>query len=103
MPGRTASTATWVTTSDAYQAKLAPGYPAYTAAAAKWISKQQASGYWANNISAPITAAASQLAYQCAFTQNNFNGAAALSIDLLIVALACAGILIARGRLFQTD
>ena len=44
-----------------------------------------------------------QLAYQYAFTQNNFNGAAAISIDLLIVALACAGILISRGRLFRTD
>lgn len=44
-----------------------------------------------------------QLAYQYAFTQNNFNGAAAISIDLLIVALVCAGILISRGRLFQTD
>ena len=44
-----------------------------------------------------------QLAYQYAFTQNNFNGAAAISIDLLIVALACAGILIGRGRLFRTD
>ena len=53
--------ATWVTTSDAYQVDLAPGYPAYTAAAAKWIAKQQASGYWANNISAPIIAAASQV------------------------------------------
>jgi ABC-type glycerol-3-phosphate transport system substrate-binding protein len=53
--------ATWVTTSDAYQADLAPGYPAYTPAAAKWIAKQQASGYWANNIAAPITAAATQV------------------------------------------
>jgi len=44
-----------------------------------------------------------QLAYQYAFTQNNFNGAAAISIDLLIVALVCAGILISRGRLFRTD
>jgi multiple sugar transport system permease protein len=44
-----------------------------------------------------------QLAYQYAFTQNNFNGAAAISIDLLIVSLACAGVLIARGRLFRTD
>lgn len=44
-----------------------------------------------------------QLAYQYAFTQNNFNGAAAISIDLLIVALVCAGVLISRGRLFRTD
>ena len=45
--------ATWVTTSDAYQVDLAPGYPAYKAAAVKWVAKQQASGYWANNISHP--------------------------------------------------
>ena len=33
---------------------------------------------------------ANQLAYQYAFNQNNFNGAAAISIDLLVVALICA-------------
>jgi maltose-binding protein MalE len=53
--------ATWVTTSDAYQVDLAPGYPAYKAAAVKWVAKQQSSGYWANNISTPIIAAASQV------------------------------------------
>jgi multiple sugar transport system permease protein len=46
---------------------------------------------------------ANQLAYQYAFNQNNFNGAAAISIDLLVVALICATVLIARGRLFKTD
>jgi multiple sugar transport system permease protein len=46
---------------------------------------------------------ANQLAYQYAFNQNNFNGAAAISIDLLVVALICATVLIARGRLFRTD
>jgi multiple sugar transport system permease protein len=44
-----------------------------------------------------------QLAYQYAFTQNDFNGSAALSIDLLIVALLAAGVFVARGRLFETD
>jgi multiple sugar transport system permease protein len=44
-----------------------------------------------------------QLAYQYAFSQNDFNGAAAISIDLLIVALVCAGFFVARGRLFETD
>jgi multiple sugar transport system permease protein len=46
---------------------------------------------------------ANQLAYQYAFNQDNFNGAAAISIDLLVVALICATVLIARGRLFRTD
>ena len=44
-----------------------------------------------------------QLAYQYAFTQNDFNGSAAISIDLLVVALICAGVFVARGRLFETD
>ncbi len=44
-----------------------------------------------------------QLAYQYAFSQNDFNGSAAISIDLLIVALLLAGIFVARGRLFETD
>ncbi len=44
-----------------------------------------------------------QLAYQFAFTQNDLNGSAAISIDLLVVALLCAGLFVARGRLFETD
>ena len=44
-----------------------------------------------------------QLAYQYAFSQNDFNGAAAISIDLLIVALLCAGFFVARGKLFEID
>jgi multiple sugar transport system substrate-binding protein len=53
--------AVWVTTDDAYQVDLAPGFPAFTAAATKWLAKQQSSGYWANDISAPIIAAAGQV------------------------------------------
>jgi ABC-type glycerol-3-phosphate transport system substrate-binding protein len=53
--------ATWVTTNDAYQADLAPGYPAYTQAAKGWLTKQQQSGYWANDISTPILDAAGQV------------------------------------------
>ena len=44
-----------------------------------------------------------QLAYQYAFAQNDFNGSAALSIDLLVVALIAAAIFVAKGRLFETD
>jgi multiple sugar transport system substrate-binding protein len=53
--------AVWVTTNDAYQVDVAPGFPADTAAATKWLTKQQSSGYWANDISAPIIAAAGQV------------------------------------------
>ncbi|SEO76692.1 ABC transporter substrate-binding protein [Actinacidiphila rubida] len=52
---------TWVTTSDDYQAKLAPGYPAYAPAAKNWLAKQGSSGYFAGDISAPLQAAANQV------------------------------------------
>jgi multiple sugar transport system substrate-binding protein len=52
---------TWVTTSDDYQAKLAPGYPAYASAAKNWLAKQASSGYFANDITAPLEGAANQV------------------------------------------
>ncbi|GAA2212164.1 extracellular solute-binding protein [Nonomuraea monospora] len=52
---------TWVTTADAYQVDKSPGYPAHAGAAAKWIARQQESGYYAGDIAAPITAAAGQV------------------------------------------
>lgn len=48
--------AEFVTTADAYQVDLAPGYPAYASAGQKWIAKQQASGYYATDLSALVTA-----------------------------------------------
>jgi multiple sugar transport system permease protein len=44
-----------------------------------------------------------QLAYQYAFTQNDFNGSAAIALDLLVVALISTCLFVARGRLFDTD
>jgi multiple sugar transport system permease protein len=44
-----------------------------------------------------------QLAYQYAFQQNNFNGSAAISIMLLIVALALSAFFVFRGGLFEKD
>jgi ABC-type glycerol-3-phosphate transport system substrate-binding protein len=52
---------TWVTTSDDYQGKVAPGYPAYTKAATTWLSNQASSGYYAGDIAAPLQAAAGQV------------------------------------------
>lgn len=52
---------TWVTTSDDYQAKLAPGYPAYAPAAKDWLAQQAASGYFAGDIAGPLQAAAGQV------------------------------------------
>jgi multiple sugar transport system permease protein len=44
-----------------------------------------------------------QLAYLYAFNQGDFNGSAAIAIDLLIVALCCSGFFVARGGLFDVD
>jgi ABC-type glycerol-3-phosphate transport system substrate-binding protein len=52
---------TWVTTNDGYQADLAPGLPAYATAASDWLSKQEKSGYFANNIVPVIQQAAGQV------------------------------------------
>jgi ABC-type glycerol-3-phosphate transport system substrate-binding protein len=50
--------AEFVTMADDYQVNLAPGYPAYAPAAAKWISKQESSGYYATDLSALTSAGA---------------------------------------------
>ncbi|WP_308491273.1 ABC transporter substrate-binding protein [Microbacterium terrisoli] len=50
----------YVTTADAYQVELAPGYPAYAEAAQKWVAKQDASKYYATPLQ-PIVTAASQI------------------------------------------
>ncbi|MFI0724433.1 ABC transporter substrate-binding protein [Streptomyces sp. NPDC021224] len=52
---------TWVTTSDDYQARLAPGYPAYSAAAKDWLAKQASSDYFSGDIAAPLQAAAEEV------------------------------------------
>ncbi|MER7927188.1 MULTISPECIES: ABC transporter substrate-binding protein [unclassified Streptomyces] len=43
---------TWVTTDDAYQGKVAPGFPAYAPAASTWLTQQNASGYYEGSIDA---------------------------------------------------
>ncbi|MFF4728661.1 ABC transporter substrate-binding protein [Streptomyces mirabilis] len=50
----------WVTTDNAYQGKKAPGFPAYTPAAETWLKGQDASGYFASDLSA-LKAASSQV------------------------------------------
>ena len=52
---------TWVTTSNDYQGKLAPGYPAYAPAAKAWLANQAASGYYADDISSVLETAADQV------------------------------------------
>lgn len=44
-----------------------------------------------------------QLATSLAFLSDNFNYAAAISVDLLAVALLCAGLLVFRTRLFREN
>jgi len=50
----------FVSTSDAYQVDLAPGYPAYSSAAQKWVAKQEAGNYFVGDLSS-LTTAASQV------------------------------------------
>jgi multiple sugar transport system permease protein len=44
-----------------------------------------------------------QLAYVYAFQQGDFNGAAAISVFLLVLGLACAGVLVTRSALFKLE
>ncbi|MDX3694543.1 ABC transporter substrate-binding protein [Streptomyces europaeiscabiei] len=50
----------WVTTDNAYQGKTAPGFPAYAPAAEAWLKGQNASGYFASDLSA-LASASSQV------------------------------------------
>jgi ABC-type glycerol-3-phosphate transport system substrate-binding protein len=52
---------TWVTTSNAYQADLAPGLPAYAPAAKVWLTNQQNGGYFASDIVPAVQQAAGQI------------------------------------------
>lgn len=52
---------TWVTTSEAYQGKQAPGYPAYAPVAKTWLADKASSGYYANDITGPLQTAANQV------------------------------------------
>ena len=50
-----------MTTSDDYQGKVAPGYPAYVKAAQTWLSNQASSNYYLGDIAGPLQAAAGQV------------------------------------------
>ena len=57
----------------------------------------------ASNAIVPNDYSLNQLAYQYAFQQNDFNGAAAISLLLLIVALLLSWVFVTRGGLFERD
>ena len=44
-----------------------------------------------------------QLAYYMAFQNDNFNYAASISVDLLVIGLICAAVLVFRSKLFEID
>ncbi|MFD9127703.1 carbohydrate ABC transporter permease, partial [Kitasatospora sp. NPDC059571] len=44
-----------------------------------------------------------QLTYDFAFQMNNINGAAAVSMELLVVSVSVAGVFVARSRFFDAD
>jgi multiple sugar transport system permease protein len=51
----------------------------------------------------PDTWSPNQLAYQLAFRYADFNGAAAIAVDLLVIGLAGAVLIVTRTGLFRTD
>ncbi len=51
----------------------------------------------------PDTWSSNQLAYQLAFRYGDFNGAAAVAIDLIVIALVAAVLIIRRTGLFRTE
>ncbi|WP_036320832.1 MULTISPECIES: carbohydrate ABC transporter permease [Microbispora] len=55
----------------------------------------------ASNAIVPNDYSLNQLAYQYAFQQNDFNGAAAISLLLLVIALALSAVFVTRGGLFE--
>jgi multiple sugar transport system permease protein len=57
----------------------------------------------ASNAVVPNDYSLNQLAYQYAFQQNDFNGAAAISLLLLVIALALSAVFVTRGGLFERD
>ena len=57
----------------------------------------------ASNAVVPNDYSLNQLAYQYAFQQNDFNGAAAISLILLIVALLLSWVFVTRGGLFEKE
>jgi multiple sugar transport system permease protein len=51
----------------------------------------------------PDTWSSNQLAYQFAFRYGDFNGAAAIAVDLLLIGVVAAVIIVTRTGLFRTD
>jgi multiple sugar transport system permease protein len=51
----------------------------------------------------PDTWSSNQLAYQFAFQYGDFNAAAAIAVDLLLIGVVAAVIIITRTGLFRTD
>jgi multiple sugar transport system permease protein len=57
----------------------------------------------ASNGVVPNDYSLNQLAYQYAFDLNDFNGSAAISVLLLLVALVLSAVFVAKGGLFETE
>ena len=49
------------------------------------------------------TWSSNQLAYQFAFRYGDFNGAAAIAVDLLLIGVVAAVLIVTRTGLFRTD
>ena len=57
----------------------------------------------ASNAVVPNDYSLNQLAYQYAFDLNDFNGSAAISVILLVIALILSAVFVLRGGLFDTE
>jgi multiple sugar transport system permease protein len=57
----------------------------------------------ASNAVVPNDYSLNQLAYQYAFDLNDFNGSAAISVLLLVVALILSAVFVVKGGLFETE
>ena len=51
----------------------------------------------------PDTWSSNQLAYQLAFRYADFNAAAAISVDLLVIGLVAAVLVVTRTGLFKAE
>ncbi len=51
----------------------------------------------------PDTWSSNQLAYQMAFRYGDFNAAAAISVDLIVIGLVAAVLIVKRTGLFRTE
>nr|WP_323874346.1 hypothetical protein [Streptomyces sp. 3212.3] len=84
-----------------YQRAAVPPYTAFAAGTQLFVEPQLLQTASLGRVSP--TWSPNQLAYVYAFQQGDFNGAAAISVFLLVLGLLCAGLLVWRSNMFTLD